>query len=200
MTYEDAPACDRHESAVPMRLPTMHSDSSRPDTVVGLYECPECGHEGASRSERARRPNQDRATSPGGSPAHVQGRSAPLQRGRAGISGSAAVRTRRYFVLMASASRSGSLSLCTTTSSISRRLIRALPIDNRPIATAPTATAPTARAPRANAPAAPATRRPVAVGSAGHQAFAISSRSTSGRTPPWCMYPPRCRCRPASGS
>jgi len=28
-----------------MRLRTMHSDSTRPDTVVGLYECPECGHE-----------------------------------------------------------------------------------------------------------------------------------------------------------
>jgi len=28
-----------------MRLRSMHSDSSRPDTVVGLYECPECGHE-----------------------------------------------------------------------------------------------------------------------------------------------------------
>ena len=45
MTYEEAPACDRHESEVPMKLRTMHSDSSQPDTVVGLYECPECGHE-----------------------------------------------------------------------------------------------------------------------------------------------------------
>lgn len=45
MTHEDAPACDRHESAVPMELRSMHSDSSRPDTVLGLYECPECGHE-----------------------------------------------------------------------------------------------------------------------------------------------------------
>lgn len=45
MNYEDAPVCERHESNVPMRLRTMHSDSSRPDTVVGLYECPECGHE-----------------------------------------------------------------------------------------------------------------------------------------------------------
>ena len=45
MTLEDAPACDRHESEVPMKLRTMHSDSSRPDTVVGLYECPECGYE-----------------------------------------------------------------------------------------------------------------------------------------------------------
>ncbi len=45
MTYEDAPTCERHESKVPMTLRTMHSDSSRPDTVLGLYECPECGHE-----------------------------------------------------------------------------------------------------------------------------------------------------------
>jgi hypothetical protein len=45
MLHDDAPSCERHDSAVPMRLRTMHSDSSRPDTVVGLYECPECGHE-----------------------------------------------------------------------------------------------------------------------------------------------------------
>jgi len=45
MTYEDAPACDRHESKVPMELRTMHSDSGRPDVLVGLFECPECGHE-----------------------------------------------------------------------------------------------------------------------------------------------------------
>lgn len=23
----------------------MHSDSTQPDVVVGLFECPECGHE-----------------------------------------------------------------------------------------------------------------------------------------------------------
>ena len=45
MTYEEAPACDRHEARVPMQLRTMHSDSSRPEVVVGLFECPECGHE-----------------------------------------------------------------------------------------------------------------------------------------------------------
>jgi hypothetical protein len=45
MTYEEAPACDRHDSDVPMQLRTMHSDSGRPDVVVGLFECPECGHE-----------------------------------------------------------------------------------------------------------------------------------------------------------
>jgi hypothetical protein len=45
MSSEEAPACQRHESAVRMRLQTLHSDSSQPDKVVGLYECPECGHE-----------------------------------------------------------------------------------------------------------------------------------------------------------
>jgi hypothetical protein len=45
MTLEEAPGCDRHDTAVPMLLRTMHSDSSRPDVVVGLFECPECGHE-----------------------------------------------------------------------------------------------------------------------------------------------------------
>jgi hypothetical protein len=45
MSHEDAPACERHESNVPMKLRTMHSDSSRPDVVVGLFECPECGAE-----------------------------------------------------------------------------------------------------------------------------------------------------------
>ena len=45
MTYEEAPACDRHEAKVPMQLRTMHSDSTRPEVVVGLFECPECGHE-----------------------------------------------------------------------------------------------------------------------------------------------------------
>jgi hypothetical protein len=45
MTYEEAPACDRHEAIVTMRLRTMHSDSTRPDVLVGLFECPECGHE-----------------------------------------------------------------------------------------------------------------------------------------------------------
>jgi hypothetical protein len=45
MTHEEAPACDRHESRVPMQLRTMHSDSSAPDVLVGLFECPECGHE-----------------------------------------------------------------------------------------------------------------------------------------------------------
>jgi hypothetical protein len=45
VSHEDAPACERHDSAVQMQLRTLHSDSERPDTVVGLYECPECGYE-----------------------------------------------------------------------------------------------------------------------------------------------------------
>jgi hypothetical protein len=45
MDHDEAPACDRHDTEVPMQLRTMHSDSSRPDVVVGLFECPECGHE-----------------------------------------------------------------------------------------------------------------------------------------------------------
>ncbi len=45
MSYDEAPACERHEASVPMRLRTMHSDYARPDVVVGLFECPECGHE-----------------------------------------------------------------------------------------------------------------------------------------------------------
>jgi hypothetical protein len=45
MSHEDAPSCERHEASVQMQLRTLHSDQSRPDTVVGLYECPECGYE-----------------------------------------------------------------------------------------------------------------------------------------------------------
>ena len=45
MSYADAPACERHDAVVSMQLRTMHSDVSRPDVVVGLFECPECGHE-----------------------------------------------------------------------------------------------------------------------------------------------------------
>ena len=45
MTYEEAPPCERHDAAVSMQLRTMHSDVSQPDVLVGLFECPECGHE-----------------------------------------------------------------------------------------------------------------------------------------------------------
>jgi hypothetical protein len=45
MTYEEAPTCERHDGKVSMELRTMHSDDSRPDVVLGLFECPECGHE-----------------------------------------------------------------------------------------------------------------------------------------------------------
>ena len=45
MTYDEAPDCERHESKVPMTLRTMHSDAGAPNELVGLFECPECGHE-----------------------------------------------------------------------------------------------------------------------------------------------------------
>ena len=45
MTQEEVPACERHDGRVSMELRTMHSDASRPDVLVGLFECPECGHE-----------------------------------------------------------------------------------------------------------------------------------------------------------
>lgn len=45
MTLESVPACDRHDGSVSMQLRTMHSDVSNPDVLVGLFACPECGHE-----------------------------------------------------------------------------------------------------------------------------------------------------------
>lgn len=44
MSDENAPVCQQHDGDVPMRLASLHSDASRPG-VLGLYECPECGHE-----------------------------------------------------------------------------------------------------------------------------------------------------------
>jgi len=49
MTYEEAPSCERHDAMVPMRLRTLHSDAALPDVVIGLFECPECGHEQRKR-------------------------------------------------------------------------------------------------------------------------------------------------------
>jgi hypothetical protein len=37
--------CTRHEPAATMELRSMHSDSTRPDVLVGLFVCPACGHE-----------------------------------------------------------------------------------------------------------------------------------------------------------
>ncbi len=46
MTWDQAPACERHEGGgVQMELQSIHSDATQPDLVVGLFECPECGHE-----------------------------------------------------------------------------------------------------------------------------------------------------------
>ena len=45
MTADSAPVCGRHDDGREMRLRTLHSDASRPGVLVGLYECPDCGHE-----------------------------------------------------------------------------------------------------------------------------------------------------------
>ena len=45
MSYDEAPPCERHDGRVSMDLRTMHSDASRPEVLVGLFACPECGHE-----------------------------------------------------------------------------------------------------------------------------------------------------------
>ena len=36
--------CAQHEDEVTMELASLHSDAGRPG-VIGLYQCPECGHE-----------------------------------------------------------------------------------------------------------------------------------------------------------
>jgi len=45
MSPDEAPVCARHEAEVTMSLRTLHSDASRPDQLLGLFECPECGYE-----------------------------------------------------------------------------------------------------------------------------------------------------------
>jgi len=45
VSYDEAPPCERHDARVSMELRTMHSDASRPEVLVGLFACPECGHE-----------------------------------------------------------------------------------------------------------------------------------------------------------
>jgi predicted RNA-binding Zn-ribbon protein involved in translation (DUF1610 family) len=45
MSIDDSPVCARHEGDVAMRLRSMHSDNIAPDQLLGLFECPECGHE-----------------------------------------------------------------------------------------------------------------------------------------------------------
>ena len=39
------PLCPRHEAGVPMGLRSLHTDSSRPGQLVGLFVCPDCGDE-----------------------------------------------------------------------------------------------------------------------------------------------------------
>jgi len=45
MSLDEAPVCARHDEEVRMSLRTLHSDVDRPGELVGLFECPECGHE-----------------------------------------------------------------------------------------------------------------------------------------------------------
>lgn len=45
MSTEQEPLCVHHDEERRMRLHSLHSDASRPDQVVGLYECPECGYQ-----------------------------------------------------------------------------------------------------------------------------------------------------------
>jgi hypothetical protein len=45
MVEEEKLTCPRHPGNIRMLLRTIHSESARPDRLVGLYECPECGYE-----------------------------------------------------------------------------------------------------------------------------------------------------------
>jgi hypothetical protein len=45
VTIDKAPTCARHEHEIRMDLRTIHTDASRPDEVIGHFECPECGFE-----------------------------------------------------------------------------------------------------------------------------------------------------------
>ena len=45
MTVDQAPTCARHDAEVKMDLRTIHTDSARPEVVIGHFECPECGSE-----------------------------------------------------------------------------------------------------------------------------------------------------------
>jgi len=39
------PFCPRHEAGVPMRLRSLHTDSTWPGQLLGLFVCPDCGDE-----------------------------------------------------------------------------------------------------------------------------------------------------------
>lgn len=45
MSPSAEPVCPRHDEEVAMRLRSLHSERSRPGQLMGLYECPDCGHE-----------------------------------------------------------------------------------------------------------------------------------------------------------
>jgi len=45
MSHESAPVCAQHDGDVRMSLRTLHSDAASPGQLLGLFECPQCGHE-----------------------------------------------------------------------------------------------------------------------------------------------------------
>jgi hypothetical protein len=45
MSHEAAPVCVQHDGDVRMSLRTLHSDVASPGQLLGLFECPQCGHE-----------------------------------------------------------------------------------------------------------------------------------------------------------
>ena len=45
MPQDPTPVCAHHPGDVRMRLQSLHSDSIRPESLAGLFTCPECGAE-----------------------------------------------------------------------------------------------------------------------------------------------------------
>jgi hypothetical protein len=45
MPMNAEPLCPRHETGVPMRLRSLHTESTRPGQLLGLFVCPDCGEE-----------------------------------------------------------------------------------------------------------------------------------------------------------
>lgn len=52
VTIQEQPKCERHESAVSMNLHSLHTDVARPAQLIGMYACPDCGHESRFLIER----------------------------------------------------------------------------------------------------------------------------------------------------
>jgi hypothetical protein len=47
------PLCPRHDAGVPMRLRSLHTESTRPGQLLGLFVCPDCGAEARHPVEAA---------------------------------------------------------------------------------------------------------------------------------------------------